>query len=233
MIDSVKSIEVPRRDALHQAKRLHPLPVRIMHWTNAVTIFIMVGSGWKIYDDSPIFGWLTFADSITIGRWAQHGLQWHFFGMWLLVINGLAYLTYGFYTGRYRRMLLPIRWADLLHTISDSLHFRLAHDDVTEYNAVQKVLYIGVICVGISIVISGLAIWKPVQFAALVSLLGGFQSARIVHFVCMTMIVGFVAVHVALAILVPKTIVGMVKGGPYVLPKRPVPEEDHTPVQAQ
>jgi thiosulfate reductase cytochrome b subunit len=227
----VETVNDPDPIASHGAKRLHPLPIRIMHWINAATIFIMVGSGWKIYDDSPIFGWLTFADPITIGRWAQHGLQWHFFGMWLLVLNGLTYLTYGLLTGRYRRMLLPIRLPELLHTISDSLHFRLAHDDVTEYNPVQKVLYIGVICVGIAIVVSGLAIWKPIQFAVLVSLLGGFQSARIVHFVCMTMIVGFVTVHVALAILVPKTIVGMIRGGPYVNLGRPGPDDDK-PAQA-
>ena len=196
-------------------RRLHPLPLRIMHWINAVTIFLMIGSGWKIYDDSPIFGF-HFADWLTIGRWAQHGLQVHFFGMWLLVINGLAYLGYGFSTGRYKRMLLPIRWKELIATINDSLHFRLTHDDPTKYNTVQKLLYIGVICTGIAIVISGLAIWKPIQFATLVSLLGGFQSARIVHFVCMSLIFGFVLVHVSLAILVPHTIVAMIGGGPEI-----------------
>ncbi len=196
-------------------RRLHPLPLRIMHWINAVTIFLMIGSGWKIYDDSPIFGF-HFADWLTIGRWAQHGLQVHFFGMWLLVINGLAYLAYGFFTGRYRRMLLPIRFEELVATINDSLHLRLSHDDPTKYNTVQKLLYIGVICTGIAIVISGLAIWKPVQFDALVWLLGGFQSARIVHFVCMSLIFGFVLVHVSLAILVPHTIVAMIGGGPVI-----------------
>jgi thiosulfate reductase cytochrome b subunit len=197
-------------------QRLHPLPVRVMHWINVVAIFIMIGSGWKIYDDDVIFGWLHFADPITIGRWAQHGLQWHFFGMWIFIINGLAYLCYGISTGRYRRMLLPIRARELLATISDSLHFRLAHEDATKYNAVQKLLYIGVIGIGIIIVLSGLSIWKPIQFDGLVALFGGFQGARLVHFLCMCAIVGFVVVHVTLAILVPKTIVSMVAGGPLV-----------------
>ncbi len=196
--------------------KLHPLPLRVMHWINAITIFIMVGSGWKIYDDEVIFGWLYFPDYLTIGHWAQHGLQWHFFGMWVFVINGLAYLSYGFWTGRYRRMLLPIRWNDLLAAISDALHFRLAHDDATKYNAVQKLLYIGVICCGLMIVISGLALWKPIQFSALSGLFGSFQNVRLVHFLCMAGIVGFVLVHVTLAILVPKTIVAMVGGGPVI-----------------
>jgi thiosulfate reductase cytochrome b subunit len=210
-------------------RKLHPLPLRVMHWINAITIFIMVGSGWKIYDDEPIWGWLQFADSITIGRWAQHGLQWHFFGMWIFVVNGLAYLTYGFVTGRYRRMLLPLRFKELIATIKDAMHFRLAHDDTTKYNAVQKLLYIGIICIGLLIVISGLTIWKPIQFSFLVDLFGSFQNARVVHFLCMSAIVGFVVIHVALALLVPKTIVAMVGGGPVVDDGRSDPQAAPSP----
>ena len=195
---------------------LHPLPIRIMHWVNAVTIIIMIGSGWKIYNDEVLFGWLHFPEALTIGKWAQHGLQWHFFGMWILVINGLSYLTYGLVTGRFRRMLLPIRFDELIATIKDALRFHLSHDDPTKYNTVQKLLYIGVICAGIMIVISGLAIWKPIQFSELVALFGGFQNARLVHFLCMTAIFFFLLVHVALALLVPQTLVSMFTGGPKI-----------------
>jgi thiosulfate reductase cytochrome b subunit len=201
-------------------KKLHPAPIRIMHWTNAIAIFIMVGSGWKIYNDEVIFGWLHFPEFLTIGRWAQHGLQWHFFGMWIFVLNGLAYLTYGIATGRFQRMLLPIRWSELLSTINDALHFRLSHDDPTRYNTVQKLLYVGVICVGILTVISGLSIWKPIQFSELLTLFGSFQTARLIHFLCMSAIVMFVLVHVSLALLVPHTLVSMVTGGPRLDPKR-------------
>ena len=149
--------------ALHPRK-LHPLPLRVMHWTNAIAIFIMVGSGWKIYNDEVIFGWLHFPECLTIGKWAQHGLQWHFLGMWIFALNGIAYLTYGLVTGRFRGMLLPVRWSELMQTVKDALHFHLAHEDLTKYNTVQKLLYIGVISVGIMMVVSGLAIWKPVQF---------------------------------------------------------------------
>jgi thiosulfate reductase cytochrome b subunit len=187
-----------------------------MHWVNAVTIFIMITSGWKIYNDEVLFGWLHFPEALTLGKWAQHGLQWHFFGMWILVINGLCYLTYGLVSGRFRRMLLPIRLSDLLATVNDTLHLKLSHDDPTKYNAVQKLLYVGVISIGILIVISGLAIWKPIQFSELVALFGSFQNARLVHFFCMTAIVLFVTVHVALALLVPQTLVSMFTGGPVV-----------------
>ncbi len=205
-----------------RARTLHPVPLRVMHWANAIAIFLMVGSGWKIYDDEIIFSWLYIPDWLTIGRWAQHGLQVHFFGMWIFVVNGLAYLVYGFATGRFRRMLLPLRWSEVVATISDGLHFRLGHEDTTRCNAVQKLLYLGVVAVGILAMLSGLAIWKPVQFSEPVAFLGGFQAARVVHFLCMAAIVAFVVVHVTLALLVPKTIRGMLDGGP-VVDDRPIP----------
>jgi thiosulfate reductase cytochrome b subunit len=204
---SVKSI------AGHE-HRLHPLPLRIMHWINALAIFIMIGSGWKIYDDDVIFGWLHFPDALVIGKWAQYGLQWHFFGMWIFAINGLAYLTYGLVTGRFRRKLFPISIREILATVGDALRFRLGHDDLTHYNAVQKILYLGVMLVGILIVISGLALWKPVQFSELSALFGNFQTIRLVHFLCMSAIVAFLVVHVTLALLVPQSLLAMLTGGP-------------------
>jgi thiosulfate reductase cytochrome b subunit len=197
-------------------QRLHPLPLRIMHWINAIAIFIMIGSGWKIYNDEVIFGFLHFPDSLTIGKWAQHGLQWHFFGMWIFVLNGLAYLSYGIATGRFRRKLFPISVREIFATVIEAMTFRLKHDDLTHYNAVQKALYLGVMLVGILIVISGLALWKPVQFSELAALFGTFQTIRLVHFLCMAAIVAFVVVHVSLALLVPQSLAAMVTGGPIV-----------------
>jgi thiosulfate reductase cytochrome b subunit len=198
------------------APRLHPLPVRIMHWLNAVAMIIMIGSGFGIYNDEIIFGWLKFPHALTLGLWAPGHLAWHFAGMWLLVLNGLAYVTYGVATGRFRRKLLPIRLRELGAVIRDTLRFRLGHDDVTVYNAVQKSLYIGVLLAGAVQVISGIAIWKPMQFPWLTALFYDFQGARLAHFIGMAAIVGFLVVHVALALLVPKTLVAMVTGGPRV-----------------
>jgi len=208
-VDHVKSIARAK-------ERLHPLPVRIMHWINAFAVLIMIGSGWKIYNDEVIFGWLHFPEAITLGRYAQHGLLWHFFAMWIFAINGLAYLTYGLVTGRFRRKLLPISAHEVIATVGDALRFRLKHDDLTHYNAVQKVLYLGIMAVGILTVISGLVIWKPVQFSELAALFYDFQTARLVHFLCMSAIVLFLVVHVALALLVPRSLLAMVTGGPAV-----------------
>jgi thiosulfate reductase cytochrome b subunit len=196
------------------ARQLHPLPLRIMHWTNAVAMLILIFSGWKIYEDEVLFGWLHFSNTITLGGEAQGALQWHFFAMWILMLNGLYYVIYGLVTGRFRRMLLPIWPRDVIHDIKEALHFRLAHDDLTRYNSVQRVLYVGVILVAIVQVLSGLAIWKPVQFSELAALFYNFQGSRLVHFLGMAAIVGFLLVHVGLALLVPRTLLAMVTGGP-------------------
>jgi len=211
----------PPDTTVSPARRLHPLPLRVMHWINAIAIFIMIGSGWKIYNDDVILGFLHFPDSLVIGKWAQYGLQWHFFGMWILVLNGICYSSYGIATGRFRRKLFPLSARELLATVGDALRFRLSHDDLTHYNAVQKVLYLGVMLVGILIVISGLALWKPVQFSELANLFGNFQTIRVVHFLCMSAIAAFVLVHVTLALLVPKSLVAMLTGGPVVLDAAP------------
>jgi thiosulfate reductase cytochrome b subunit len=134
--------------------------------------------------------------------------------MWLLALNGLAYLIYGVVTGRLRERLLPIRASEVLSTVRDTLHFKIAHDDITVYNAVQKLLYVVVILAGIAQVVTGLLIWKPVQFSSAAALLGGFQALRLEHFIGMTIIVGFLVVHVALSLLVPSTLWAMLTGGP-------------------
>jgi thiosulfate reductase cytochrome b subunit len=136
--------------------------------------------------------------------------------MWIFVLNGLAYIGYGIGSGRFRRKLFPISVPELFATVGDALQFRLRHDDLTHYNAVQKALYLGVMLVGVLIVISGLALWKPVQFSELADLFGSFQTIRLVHFLCMAAIVAFIIVHVTLALLVPRSLLAMLSGGPVI-----------------
>jgi thiosulfate reductase cytochrome b subunit len=199
-----------------RVRRMHPLAVRIMHWTNAFAMIIMIGSGWKIYNDEVLFGWLHFPEAITIGGEAQGALQWHFLGMWIFTLNLICYLVYGLVSGRFWRKLLPIWPRQVIGDIRAALRFKLSHDDITKYNAVQRVLYVGIILILIVQVISGLAIWKPVQFQELTALFYDFQGARLAHFVGMALIVFFLGVHVALALFVPKTLAAMVTGGPAV-----------------
>ena len=190
---------------------IHPGWVRVCHWVNALAILVMIGSGWQIYNASPLFGF-TFPGSITLGGWLAGALLWHFAAMWVLVVNGIVYLTLGILTGRFRRKLFPIRPSEVVADVKAALTFKLAHDDLSHYNAVQKLLYSGVILAGVVIVLSGLSIWKPVQFQELTALFGGYDTARYVHFFAMAAIVGFLIVHVALALIVPRSLRAMVTG---------------------
>ena len=190
---------------------IHPVWVRVTHWINVVAMVVMIGSGWEIYNASPLFPF-RFPRAITLGGWLAGALLWHFAAMWLLAVNGLIYLVLGILTGRFQRKLVPIRPGDVLSDAKAALTGKLNHDDLSVYNAVQKLLYLGVILAGIVIVLSGLAIWKPVQLQELTALFGGYDAARYVHFFAMAAIVGFLVVHVVMALLVPRSLRAMVTG---------------------
>jgi thiosulfate reductase cytochrome b subunit len=193
------------------ARVIQPAWVRTAHGINAVAMILMIMSGWQIYNASPLFAF-KFAKSITLGDWLGGALLWHFAAMWLLMVNGLVYLVLGLATGRFRKKLLPITRDGVISDAKAALTGRLSHDDLTRYNYVQKLLYAGIIVVGIVIVLSGLSIWKPVQLQWLTAVFGGYDLARYVHFICMATIVAFLIVHVVLAVLVPKSLRAMIIG---------------------
>ena len=215
-----EGVEGGRADARYLV--LHSSAVRITHWLNALAIFIMIGSGWRIYNWEPLFGF-QFPVWLTFGGWpevSQHwhneqglagALQWHFAAMWLLVVNLLIYLVYGVISGHFRRALLPIRPGEIVRDLGAALSGHLVHR-VGERNAVQKAMYVGVITVIMLTVLSGLSIWKPVQFQELTAAFGGYDVARYVHFFCMAAIVLFLAVHLTLTALVPAVLPPMITG---------------------
>jgi thiosulfate reductase cytochrome b subunit len=208
----MSSLAASDNSAMHEpAKTIQPAWVRVMHWVNAVAMILMIMSGWQIYNASPLFSF-RYPGSITLGGWLGGALLWHFAAMWLLMVNGLTYLITGFATGRFRKKLLPITPGGVFSDVKAALTFKLAHDDLSKYNYVQKLLYAGIITVGVIIVLSGLSIWKPVQLSWLVALFGGYDWARYVHFFCMSAIVLFLVVHVVLALLVPKSLRAMIIG---------------------
>ena len=197
--------------ARRTARAIHPAWVRITHWINALAMLVMIGSGWEIYNASPLFAF-RFPREITLGGWLAGALLWHFAAMWVVAVNGLVYLGLGLASGRFRNKLVPIRPGDVLADTKAALTGKLAHDDLAVYNAVQKLLYLGVILAGIVLVLSGLAIWKPVQLHELTVVFGGYDFARYVHFFAMATIVGFLLVHVVMALLVPKSLRAMITG---------------------
>jgi thiosulfate reductase cytochrome b subunit len=190
---------------------IHPVWVRITHWINFIAVIVMIGSGWEIYNASPLFPFV-FPAGITLGGWLAGALLWHFAAMWVLAVNGLLYLVLGIATGRFRRMLVPIRPAEVLADAKAALTGKLSYDDLSVYNAVQRLFYVGVILAGIVIVLSGISIWQPVQMQELTALFGGYDAARYVHFFAMAAIVGFLVVHVIMALLVPRSLRAMFTG---------------------
>jgi thiosulfate reductase cytochrome b subunit len=191
--------------------KVHPAVVRLTHWINALAVLIMVASGWRIYNASPLFDF-KFPNGLTLGGWLAGGLQWHFAAMWLLALNGLAYLVYGILSGRFRRRFLPITVRGIFSDVFDALRGKLAHDDLTIYNTAQRAAYVAIILGTIVLVASGLAIWKPVQLQWLTALMGGYEGARLVHFLAMSVVVFIALVHIVMVILVPRTFPSMITG---------------------
>src|SRR5467141_1490672 len=183
---------------------VHPLVVRVTHWINVVAVLLMIASGWRIYNADPIFDF-SFPDSLTLGGWLAGALQWHFAAMWLLAVNGMVYVVYGVVSGHFRRKLLPISPGAVLRDIRDALRGKLAHDDLSVYNAAQRAAYLALIVALIVMVLSGLAIWKPVQLYWLAMLMGDYEGARVVHFFAMVAVVLIVIVHMIMVILVTRT----------------------------
>lgn len=192
--------------------QVHPLVVRITHWINAFAVLMMVASGWRIYNSSPLFESFSFPDALTLGGWLAGALQWHFAGMWLFALNGLLYLAYGILSGHFRRKLLPISPRAVLHDIGEALRGRLAHEDLSVYNAAQRAAYIALILALIVMVASGLVIWKPVQLYWLGRFMGDYEGARLLHFFAMAAIAFIVVVHVIMVALVPRTFPTMFTG---------------------
>ncbi len=203
--------KVTRTFALKRST-IHPLWVRLFHWLNAAAVIALCLSGWQVYNASPIFRTVTFPPSITLGGWLGGALLWHFAAMWILAGNLFVYLVLGIATGRLRRKLLPLGVRAVFSDLAAALRGKLDHDDPARYNAVQKFAYLGVLFdIGL-LVLSGLAIWKPVQFPVLRTLMGGFDNARVVHFVAMSVLVGFFAVHIVMVALVPRSLLTMIRG---------------------
>jgi thiosulfate reductase cytochrome b subunit len=189
---------------------IHPFTVRVVHWINAFAILVMILSGWRIYNASALFQF-HFPSSLTLGGWLGGALQWHFAAMWLLVANGIVYVLYGVFSGHYQGSFFPLTPRAITNDFTNVFRGRLSHS-LGAYNALQKLAYLSVILLAIVLVLSGLCIWKPVQFQSLATLMGGYEGARLVHFFAMAGVVGFIVVHVTLVILVPRTLLPMFTG---------------------
>lgn len=188
---------------------IHPMWLKLCHWLNALAMLIMITSGLRIYNASPLFNF-KFANELTLGGWLGGALQWHFAGMWLFVVNGVIYLLCNLFTGRFKRKYWPLSPQEFFQDVFSALRGKLTHSDLNHYNMVQKVAYLFVIADSVLLVTSGLVVWKPVQFSLLRELFGDYEIARFIHFYAMSAMTGFVVIHLLMVALVPRTLLAMV-----------------------
>ncbi|MFG0232492.1 cytochrome b/b6 domain-containing protein [Achromobacter sp. 413638] len=202
---------VPPNPAAPPAPAIHPGWLRLTHWLNALAVLVMIASGWRIYNASPLYDF-SFPRDYTLGGWLGGALQWHFAGMWLLGLNGLLYLALNLASGRLRRKFFPLSPRGVLADLGAALRGRLSHADPRRYNQVQRLAYLFVMLDITVLVLSGLVLWKSVQFSVLRELLGGYEMARHIHFYAMALLVAFVFVHLAMVALVPRSLLAMIRG---------------------
>jgi thiosulfate reductase cytochrome b subunit len=182
-----------------------------MHWLNAIAVVVMMMSGWKIYNATAFLGF-AISDDITLGGWLAGALQWHFAAMWVLGINGILYLLFNLVTGRLLRKFFPLSPKALIDDLRAALRGKLSHADPQHYNMLQRLAYLFVMLDSVLLVVSGLVLWKSVQFPLLRELMGGYEGARLVHFFAMAALAAFIAVHLVMVALVPRTLLYMIRG---------------------
>jgi thiosulfate reductase cytochrome b subunit len=208
-------------------RRLQPLAIRLTHWLVIPILVIMAGSGLQILVAYPSMGprgaqywWYPFQGTpppawLRIGGWLGGGRHWHFAIAWFLILDGIIYLTYMIVRGEWRRrMFLPQR--DLRGAIAMFAYYtrlRKTPPPVDFYNGLQRLAYTSAILFGIVMVLSGLAIYKPVQLHFLTVPFGGYDGARFVHLAGLCLLIGFVANHLVLVALHPRELLNMITGG--------------------
>lgn len=193
-----------------RGKIVHPLFVRITHWINAFAAIAMLMSGMRIYNAAPLYEF-RFPPEMTLGGWLAGALAWHFAAMWLLVINGVAYLLYGFFSGHFIRRLFNIGAMSAYRNVKLEMKHLLIHG-TGEYNIIQRLLYVAVVVDMAMLFFSGLALWKPVQFQGLADWMGGYEGARRIHFIGMSILAFFIVGHVSIAFAVKGSISSMFSG---------------------
>ena len=195
---------------MNRLEKKHRLPTRVFHWLNAPLLAIMIWSGLLIYWANDVYriGWgkVTlfhffpdwFYNQFNIGHRLAEGMAWHFLFMWLFAINGLIYVAYTFISGEWR-YLLPNRHTprEALDVVLHDLHLSKKPLPRRKFNGAQRLAYTGVVLMGLGSLVTGLAIYKPIQFSWLIALLGDYDMARWEHFLLVLGYVVFFLIHIA------------------------------------
>jgi Ni/Fe-hydrogenase b-type cytochrome subunit len=195
--------------ALVRAAYEHPLPIRITHWVNAISLFVLVGSGLRIFRAFPSFGpkipekiLLDVPKSLTLGGWLGGALQWHFTFMWFFAASGVFYLAYQFFSGHYRTLLFTTRDIPGVWPMARYYFFLGPKPPaIGQYNPLQKLAYIAAVALGVLSLLTGIVLYKPAQFSWLAFLFGGFHLTRIWHFAAMCGFLAFIPAHLIMVLV--------------------------------
>lgn len=203
------SIEDTKTGKMSQAVYEHPFIVRLCHWVNTISLFVMIGSGFQIFRAFPSFrakipqkDLLRWPEAFSLGGWLGGALQWHLTFMWIYLASGLLYVGHQIFSGNYRQVLfaphdVPGVWPVVRHYF-----FFGSKPSLREpYNQLQKFAYTVAIALGVLSVLTGFVIWKPVQFSWLAWMMGGFHWARLWHFLIMWALIAFAFGHLIMVIL--------------------------------
>lgn len=207
----------------------HPLIIRITHWVNAVALTIMVASGLRIYNASPLWSFEIPA-VFTLGGWLAGARMWHFFGMWLFFVNGFVWLSYNLISKHGRRTTL-FRQTDVsgvLPMIQYYLRIRKTHPPAGKYNALQKLAYTTVSLFGLGAILTGMSLYWPVQFSWIASMFGGYDIARYWHFIFAASFLFFLAGHILMVVIAGwSNFVSMITGWKSVAPRNSETAGEH------
>jgi thiosulfate reductase cytochrome b subunit len=195
---------------LKRLESKHPAAIRWLHWINFPLLSIMIWSGMLIYWANDVYriglGSFTlfhffpdwFYNGLGLGHRLAEGMAWHFLFMWLFAVNGILYVIYTLVSGEWRS-LVPNRNSlrEAIQVTLYDLHLSKVHPPPRKFNGAQQFAYTSIIVMGAGSLMTGLAIWKSVQFGWLTALLGGYEAARIEHFLLTIGYVLFFLVHIA------------------------------------
>lgn len=192
----------------------HPLAIRWFHWVNFPVLGVMIWSGLLIYwandvyklgfGDKTLIKFFpqTFYETLNLKRHLAEGMAYHFVFMWLFFLNGIVYVLFTIFSGEWRYLIpnhnsFKEAWQVLLH----DLHLRKTKPAQGKYNAAQRIAYSAIIIMGVGSILTGLAIYKPVQLGWLCAMFGGYKMARIIHFALTIGYVLFFVIHIIQVII--------------------------------
>lgn len=199
---------------MERIRKKHPLAIRWFHWVNFPVLAVMIWSGLQIYWANDVYKIQiggkdlihffpdSFYDALNLPYHLSEGMAWHFVFMWFFFVNGFLYVVYTVFSGEWR-FLIPNKNSlkEAGQVVLHDLHLRKTIPPQDKYNSAQKIAYTAIVIMGFGSLLTGLAIYKPIQLSWLCTVFGGYETCRIIHFILMIGYCIFFLIHVLQVVL--------------------------------